>query len=376
MKNFIKFLSILTIALFTITACSKTGETGAAGPAGPAGENGEDGIDGTDGTAGCVQCHSADEDMQVKSAQWVNSVHVTGGHMAGYYASSDGCADCHSSQGFQEVVATGNWDNPAPSSPLPANCYTCHEIHETYTEADWAFRVADDGIELRVNEHVTNQNDANTCVQCHQSRIAEPVLDLADLATEVTITNKRYGPHHGPQGNMQAGMGNSGAYELAGNDYANSVHATSTDVNCVSCHMASNAGSTGNLALGEHSKNVGTGSWDDDTRKINANGCVTCHTDLTNNDAATAFVATARETNLAAIAELGAKLYELGYLDDDNYIANGNETVSSDNPLVTTTEHAAAIYNYKFVSEDNSALIHNPMYAKALVANSLAALQE
>jgi hypothetical protein len=373
MKNVFKFLSILTIAMFTLSACE--GDTGATGAAGPAGAAGEDGIDGTDGTAGCIQCHTSDEDMQIKSAQWVTSTHVQGGHMGGFYGSRDGCADCHSSQGFQEIVATGIWDGPAPSSPLPANCFTCHEIHETYTLADWAFRVADDGIELRVNEIVTNQGSSNTCVQCHQSRIAEPVLDLANLATEVTITNKRYGPHHGPQGNMEAGAGSSGAYELAGTGYANSMHSTSADASCVKCHMASNAGSSGNMALGEHSKNVGTGEWEDDTKSINANGCVACHTDLTDNAAATAFVATAREANLALIESLGVALYALGYLDDDNYVANDNVTVSSDNPLVTTTAHAAAIYNYKFVSEDKSALIHNPMYAKALVANSLSALQ-
>jgi hypothetical protein len=371
MKNFIKLLSIVTVVLFTIISCGKTGETG---PAGPAGANGEDGIDGTNGTAGCVQCHAADENMQVKSAQWVNSGHVTGGHMTGFYASLDGCADCHSSQGFQEVVATGSWDNPAPSDPLPANCYTCHEIHETYTTADWNFRVSDDGIALRVNEHVTNQNDANTCVQCHQSRLAEPVLDLANLDTEVTITNKRYGPHHGPQGNMQAGVGNSGAYELAGNNYTNSAHSVNPISNCVSCHMASNEGSFGNMSLGEHSNNVGVGSWVDADRSINSQGCVVCHTDLTSNSAATDFVATAREANMVMIEQLRQKLYDMGYLDDNNYIANNNVTVSESNPLITTTEHAAAIYNYKFVTEDQSALIHNALYAKALVNNSITAL--
>ena len=375
MKNFIKLLSIFAVLALIGTSCAKDGATGATGAAGPAGAAGEDGIDGSDGTAGCIQCHTSDEDMQIKAAQWITSAHVQGGHMGGFYGSRDGCADCHSSQGFQEVAATGNYDNPAASSPLPANCYTCHQIHETYTPADWAFRVSDDGMELRVNELVTQQGDANTCVQCHQSRVAEPVLDLGNLTAEITLTNKRYGPHHGPQGNMNAGQGLSGAYELEGNNYVNSMHATSADANCVSCHMASNAGSGGNMALGEHSWNVGTGSWDDDSRSINSNGCVTCHADLTDNDAATDFVAAARDANSVLIEDLRVALYDLGYLDDDNYVANDNVTVSNDNPLVTTTAHAAAIYNFKFVTEDKSVLIHNPMYAKALVANSLAALQ-
>ena len=371
MKNFIKLLSIVAIAMLSVTAC-KTGDTG---PAGPAGANGEDGIDGASGTAGCVQCHTSDEDMAVKSEQWSVSGHVTGGHMMGFYGSRDGCADCHSSQGFQEVVATGEWDNDAPASPLPANCYTCHNIHQEYDESDWGFTIGDGGVEFLVTGEVNDMGNSNTCIQCHQSRTAEPVLDLA-TTDDVTITNKRYGPHHGPQGNMQAGVGSSGAYELDGTAaYANSMHATSDASSCTSCHMASQAGSGGNIALGEHSFNIGTGEWDDESRTINGNGCIACHGNITDNASATEFVAGARTANNLLLEDLRAALYALGYLDDDGYVATGNVTVSSDNPLVTSTQHAAAIYNYKFLVEDQSALIHNPMYAKALLQNSLEAVE-
>lgn len=376
MKNFIKLLSIITILAFAGTACEKgdTGATGAAGAAGPAGADGENGIDGTDGTAGCITCHTSDENMMIKDAQWAVSGHVTGGHMTGYYASRDGCADCHSSQGFQTVVETGVWDNAAPSSPLPANCFSCHKIHETYSTEDWAFRTGET-VDLLVTGFAADQGSANTCVQCHQSRLAEPVLDLG-VTTDVTITNKRYGPHHSPQGNMLVGMDNSGAYELGGTvSYENSVHASSESVNCVSCHMASQAGSGGNLALGEHANNVGTGSWEDGDKTINANGCVNCHTTLTDNAAATAFTSTARDANMMLLTNLHDDLYALGYLDDDGYVASGNVTVSGDDPLVTSTQHAAAIYNYKFLMEDQSYLIHNPKYGKALLQNSIEALQ-
>ena len=365
----IKLLSLLTVVAIVGVSCAKDGAQGAKG------EDGANGLDGSDGTAGCIQCHSSDEDMQIKSAQWALSGHVTGGHMSGYYASRDGCADCHSSQGHQLVVETGEWDNVAPSSPLPANCYTCHEIHETYTDSDWNFRVSDDGVALRVNDYVSNQSNANTCIQCHQSRIAEPILDIS-TTTDVIITSKRYGPHHGPQGNMTAGVGNSGAYELAGSmSYSNSMHVTSADVNCVSCHMASAEGSGGNLALGEHSKNVGVGDWEDGSKSINVNGCIACHADLTSNGDATDFVSFARDANLILIDNLRTALYGLGYLDDDDYVANNNITISDDNQLTVSQQHAAAIYNFKFITEDQSTLIHNPMYAKALIQNSIEALQ-
>jgi cytochrome c551/c552 len=226
-----------------------------------------------------------------------------------------------------------------------------------------------------VNDYLADQGNANTCIQCHQSRIAEPILDLGST-DDVTLTNKRYGPHHGPQGNMLIGAGNSGAYEIDGSmSYANSMHATSTSVNCVSCHMASTAGSGGNNGLGEHSNNVGSGSWEDGDRTINANGCVACHSTLTDNGAATDFVSGARDANLILIDNLRTALYDLGYLDDEDYVANGNEAVSSSNPLVVSQAHAAAIYNFKFLTEDQSTLIHNPNYAKALLQNSIEAVQ-
>lgn len=364
-----KLLSVFTVVILVGASCAKDGAQG------PKGEDGANGLDGSDGTAGCIQCHTSDENMKIKAAEWSVSAHVTGGHMSGYYASRDGCADCHSSQGFQEVVTTGIWDNPAPDKPLPANCYTCHEIHETYTDADWNFRVSDDGIAFLVNDYVSDQSKANTCIQCHQSRIAEPALDI-NATTDVTITSKRYGPHHGPQGNMAAGVGNSGAYELLGSmSYSNSMHATNEDVNCVSCHLASGAGSGGNFELGGHSNNVSTGDWTEGTKSVNVNGCIACHADLTSNGDATDFVSSARDANLILIDNLRVALYGLGYLDDDDYVANNNITISDDNQLTVSQQHAAAIYNFKFVTEDQSTLIHNPMYAKALIQNSIEALQ-
>ena len=284
------------------------------------------------------------------------------------YGSREGCTDCHSSQGYQLAV-TGSWDNSPADKPLSANCYTCHQIHETYTADDWAFRVPDGGLPFLVNDVTSDQANANTCIVCHQSRVAEPEIDLAS-SDNVSITSSRYGPHHGPQGNMIAGVGNSGAYELTGSmNYVNSTHASSTSTSCVTCHMASGAGSGGNYELGGHSNNVAVGSWDDDSREVNVNGCITCHNEYSDNDGITAFVASARATNMALFDQLAQKLTDLGYLT-----GSGSVNASSGTPLVISPEHAAAIYNYQFVKEDQSMMIHNPKYAKALITNTLEAL--
>lgn len=367
MKRLLNFLAIFSMGAMICISCTKEG------PQGPPGEDGIDGIDGTDGTAGCIQCHTNNESMKIKSSEWAVSGHVTGGHMGGsFYASREGCTDCHSSQGYQLAVM-GSWDNMPADKPLSANCYTCHQIHETYTADDWGFRVPDGGMAFLTNGETSDQGSANTCIVCHQSRVAEPEVDLG--GGDITITSFRYGPHHGPQGNMIAGMGLSGAAEVSGTmNYTNSAHAT--DASCITCHMASGAGSGGNFELGGHSNNVAVGDWEDDSREVNVNGCVTCHSEYTDNDGITAFVAGARTTNLGLIEDLETELKNLGYINDDGYVSyDGVNTVSESNPLTVSPEHAAAIYNYKFVTEDKSFLIHNPKYAKALIQNSIEALQ-
>lgn len=366
MKSFFYFLTIPFMVLFLSTSCTKEG------PEGPAGEDGVDGIDGLSGTTGCVQCHVENEDMKIKSYEWAESKHVNGGHMTGYYASRTGCTDCHSSQGFQHVISTGEWDMITPEKPLPANCYTCHKIHETYTAADWSLR-KNSAVSLLANDLETDQGTSNTCVQCHQSRKAEPLIDL-NGTTKVSITTFRFGPHHGPQGNMMAGTGNTGAYEIQGSmNYKDSKHVTDANSSCVSCHMASGEGSGGNIALGGHSNNVATGSWEDDSRVVNVNGCLKCHPE-TDNSSITALVKASRESNQVIINELRQKLFDMGYIDDHDYVIANGERASSDNPLEISPLHAAAVYNFKFITEDKSMLIHNPMYAKALVQNSLEAL--
>ncbi|HBH06256.1 MAG TPA: hypothetical protein DDX92_06610 [Flavobacteriales bacterium] len=366
MTKLLQFLAILTTGLLILASCTKEGPQGAPG------EDGTDGMDGADGTAGCIQCHDDNEDMKIISHEWALSGHVNGGHMGGFYGARDGCTDCHSSQGFQLAVI-GSWDNPGPDRPLPANCYTCHKIHETYTPQDWSFRVAEGGINFLVNNENTDQGSSNSCVVCHQSRTSSPTFDPGS-GEDVSITNRRYGPHHGPQGNMMAGVGKSGAYEISGSlAYANSEHATNSS--CVSCHMADGAGSSGDFELGGHSKNVAVGSWDDGSRVINANGCIDCHASYPDNDAITGFVQGARDNNILLIDELKQLLLDAGYIDNDGYVINDSVWVSGDNPLVVPSDHAAAIYNYKFVTEDQSFLIHNPNYAKALVTNSIEVLE-
>ncbi|MCK5788990.1 MAG: hypothetical protein KAH32_08320 [Chlamydiia bacterium] len=356
--NKINYL-IVGLAL-VLGSCTKEGPKGADGT------NGVDGTDGSSGTAACVECHSGDETMMVTSKQYEHSSHLTGNMGSSAYfspASMNGCVDCHTSQGFQAVVSTGEYDHPVVENQMPANCYTCHKIHETSTVEDWNQRQSGP-VEFRIGHTAADMSKANTCVQCHQSKKTVE-FDLGQ--TEDVTVNGYFGPHHSPQGNMITGSRGSGAYELVGSvAYEDGAHATMA--NCASCHMATGPNSGNIWDLGGHSNNVGTGSWDDESRVINADACTTCHGTgdyaITDNEGATHSVKYLRGKFQPEIDALGAKLLELGYVDESGKPQN----------VTISAKHAGALYNYRFLVEDQSVFFHNPKYANALAKNSLEAL--
>jgi hypothetical protein len=89
--------------------------------------------------------------ITAKLYQWEHSVHAIGGNNN---HNATNCAICHTSQGFVERIAKDtNATLATVLDPLPINCYTCHQIHTTYTEADWAF-TQDDPVKIWVgNRH-------------------------------------------------------------------------------------------------------------------------------------------------------------------------------------------------------------------------------
>ena len=74
------------------------------------------------------------------------------------------------------------------------------------------------------------------------------------------------------------------------------------------------------------------------------------------------------------------KLHDLlvakGYISEEGRTqgANGGNAGST-NPLVIPVKDAQAIWNYKTIEEDQSNGIHNPAYTRALLKNSIEALE-
>ncbi|NNF36982.1 MAG: hypothetical protein HKN68_22960 [Saprospiraceae bacterium] len=327
------------------------GIQGETGPPGPTGSSGNDGEDGQNGAENCLECHGNNQLITAKIFQWENSIHNLGGT---YERNISRCAGCHTSQGFLDRIATGGMEaSETVAEPLPINCYTCHSIHQTYTQEDWALTQSDP-VTIWLTDQTADLGNANQCINCHQPRIPGDGIPATDATGDYTITSTRYGPHHGAQGTMFLGQGIAGAYEI-GEGYSNSLHTTLlADNACVTCHMAP---LMDGRAAGGHTFRIATEEGD-----LNFNGCAECHTE---EEAETIVTNTQAEisTKLETLAGL---LRGIGILNPD-----ADRSV----PGTYTTVQVGCYYNYIFIVEDQSLGVHNAKYTRTLLDNSIAALQ-
>lgn len=352
------------------------------GPAGADGADGADGVDGVDGQDGqdtnstCILCHSDDQVIVTKSKQYDNSAHNTG-HTSGYTNRSFGatydCAGCHTSQGFLAALAAGSSSPPYADITQP-NCYTCHSIHDTYTEADWALTNGDPTVPFTNDAYGSPAVDlgtGNQCTRCHQFSARYLATDSLwtdfDLGTStVTIPEdgsmKRVGVHHAPQYNIVANMD---LFEFTGSlDYPESNHITTWAADgCVTCHMNDGFGD-----LTGHSMAM-TYDWHGEENYHWSSSCTTCHTEGGDGEELDDKV----ETLMPEIEGLLEDLYDLllaeGILypegDDDEYLMA---------PGVWSTSLTAAHVNYNAIREDRSLGFHNPDYIRAILTNTIEAL--
>jgi hypothetical protein len=239
--------------------------------------------------------------------------------------------------------------------PLPQNCFTCHQIHQTYTEADWAFTQSAP-VTLWVGGQTLDFGKGNLCISCHQSRVYTPTLPDPNTGGTVNIQTTRYGPHHGPQGVMLPGLN---GYEVPGPlPYENSAHTALLGNNvknaCITCHMGTAQG----VSSGGHTFRVIS-----EDSLINVAACAQCHPVASE---LLAMVQDRQSQIEARLAELEALLVARG-----KYNATTGQNTKGD----YVGHEAGALFNFKFVEEDKSRGVHNFKYANALLVNSIAAIQ-
>ena len=349
------------------------GPAGATGPAGPTGPTGPTGPAGADANANCTQanCHVGNVTLFAKQVQYEQSTHRQGGN---FERSTKDCAICHTHQGFIERITSNAYATAADVlDPAPINCRTCHKIHSTYTNADYALtRTAT--VPLFNLNYVTGNPDTvnygaaagNMCASCHQARKLSPVPVLG--GADVTITSSRYGVHHGPQAQVVAGKG---AFAFTGtqtiptgpNTHGN---ATANTKLCATCHMGQAFGEQ----AGGHTWKM---SYDYHGSEVdNVAGCNTtgCHSNFTNfhafGDTPADVLALLMQLDSILVAK-GVKLQvSPGYAIENLNVYAKTGTFSAN--------LAAAFLNWQLFAEDRSLGIHNPPYVKAVLENTIAAI--
>lgn len=316
--------SLFLIGLAALAAFAMMGCEGSTGPQGPPGA-----------AAGvtCTQCHDETSQITGKVAQWEESLHGTG--TAYTRGTSSRCAACHSGAASVAAIDAGLApDELTVGDPAPTrqDCRTCHQIHKTGTDADWAL-TSTAPVQLHQIEGATfDGGDGNLCVNCHQPAFrGVPVANDDGLITGIS---EHWGPHHGAQSSMLLGVAGS----VAGTSMAH----YGIDNTCVSCHM---------------------GEGDDHSFEPDIEACQGCHAGEEDFD-----IGDTQTEVEAMIEELGEKLLAAGLI---------NENSEDGHPAVAEAPEAQglALWNWIYVAhEDKSKGVHNPAYTKALLQAGLDAL--
>jgi hypothetical protein len=283
----------------------------------------------------CTECHNDVSMIRGVAHEWETALHATG-HAAGYAGGRAGCSACHSSSGFQAMVDAGS--NPgefefADAHPVGPDCRACHQVHETFTAADWALETTDPVALIAFEDATYDQGAANLCGTCHQPRRPFDGYILDDGTAEVTSTH--WGPHHGPQTAVLMGLGGALVEGSAG------AHYNMVEDGCVTCHM---------------------GEGRDHTFAPGGAACEACHGED--------FDFSGAQGEVAALGEeLEALLVANGMWEGEG--AEGHPVVG-----VYPEAQAGALWNYILVfPEDESLGVHNMGYIKALLEASIAAFE-
>ncbi|MDX1435335.1 MAG: cytochrome c3 family protein [Anaerolineales bacterium] len=349
-------ISVAILSVLILAACAgQEGPQGPPGPAGPAGPEGPQGPAGPAGPAGaegpagagasgdsaaaadltCSECHNETTLISGKHTAWSESLHGNGEAFG--RGTRNSCAGCHSGGAFSTMVVAqglnpGELEEGDPN-PTRQDCRACHQIHETYTSADWALETTDP-VDLYAVEGVTfDGGQGNLCANCHQPRRIFPEAEDG----VVTGITEHWGPHHGPQSSMLLGVGGS----VEGSPGA---HYLAVEGTCVACHLGDGA---------------------DHSFEPTVDRCLACHADAESMD-----INGVQTEIQALIDELGDALVAEGVLSENS---------PDGHPIVEEAEEgvAAALFNWLYVAhEDKSLGVHNPAYTRALLEAGLAALEQ
>lgn len=337
-------LSAAFLALAVVGCEGPEGPQGDPGIAGPAGPTGPQGPAGTDALNTCSDCHDSDATIVAIENQFDASAHA----MSATFEREGSCARCHNHQGFIAFVADGATDTDVVN-PAPINCRTCHEIHTTYTDADYALTTTEPIEFIYPAGETADLGDGNLCGTCHMARA--PGVVPVEGGAAVAISGTRFGTHYGTQSNTLAG---AGFFEFT--DFGTVTTANPHETaGCNTCHMAEPFGAqagghTWNMEYAYH------GAMEPLTAGCTGSGCHTAMSDFGNQDVIAGLMT---QVQTLLIAE--------GILVDEN--------AHYGNPGTYDQDVIAAFLNWFMLNEDSSLGVHNPFYVQDVLENTLAMLQ-
>lgn len=413
------------------------GAPGDAGPVGPQGEPGEQGepgppgADGSQGEAGATgaagagnggnttgllatSCLSPCHGFSGLVEQWKTSTHYAtfianlGGEEVATWTGPQACGNCHAIDAIEQRLSgniafagTGGPNSKhgqlsylatttskvtestyaGSSSVAEVNCTTCHDSSakidphvtgKTYVPNSFPLRVPSGPTDQVLLEKssapgVSDGTPAgaytvgNACMWCHKSR-----KDVTNFitATNNAITNTHWGPHEGPQADIYTGVG---GYHYAGKTYGNSSH-QAFEKGCVDCHMPS---VESNQGIGNHSF----------APVVSTCKKAGCHTQTRSFD-----VGGGKSAMTAGIQELRVALNTKGWLTrsaaapylplSTTDLADSQHNLDLTMPGVTglTGDQAGALYNYLILARGSAGGVHNPLYVRELIYDSVKAI--
>ncbi|MEW5924895.1 MAG: hypothetical protein AB1746_13005 [Candidatus Zixiibacteriota bacterium] len=291
----------------------------------------------------CFTCHGEDGYILAAQGEWLNSIHASGNNVDYTNRGGSDCSQCHDHQGFLEYLETGSVS--APYDNVSAiHCFTCHAPH---TRGNLTLRI-DDPYVFK-NDVTFDHGAGNLCVNCHHSR-----FDVRDVVDSVEV-GERWGPHHGPQGELVQG---TGGYEFDGNAYGNTGHYNVGEGNaCIGCHMGNPRTHVG-YKVGGHSFNM----VDEESGATLVGICQGCH------PTAESYDYDGIQTEVTALLEdLKNLLFDAGILIEDG---TPPDTIIGD-AIIADKNIAGALYNFVLIEEDRSEGVHNPAYVVDLLETSI-----
>ena len=262
-------------------------------------------------------------------------------------ASNAACVPCHTGEGYVAYLAgeaaTARFIPPTEKNFL--KCATCHDSAAPAAQEhvrQIATFVFPSGLS------VTTGGNSKICFKCHAGRKSKADVDAA-VPTGGVYNFGNVDPHLFPAAALLYGPQGQGGYEYAGKSYW--VGASHSIPSCAGCHMA---GPSGNWNLGGHALAMVAGS------DNNTTGCVRCHGPIpdfdlngSNREGTLTVLLDLLETTLAAKGVVKADPFVYPYFTN-----------------ITTQAELRAAYNYKFVSGDPGAHVHNWRYAAQLLYDS------